>query len=150
MGFVIRQTLIELLPVGEYPAIISAVEPAEGQYGPQLKFTFSLTGRHQGKKLTGYCSQSFNIKSNLFKWTRAALGGRDIPPDWDLDIDQLLDKPVILVAIKKTGSDGTEFNKIDSLLPARPTSPAAQTRGAGPSSPATPVSGPPDEDDLPF
>jgi len=51
----------------------------------------------------GWCSQSFNVKSKLYAWTKAAFGGRDIPPDWDLDCDKLLNREVLLVVAKVEG-----------------------------------------------
>jgi len=118
MGMVIKQTTAELLPVGEYPAVIAAIEPAEGTFGPQLKFTFELTGVHEGKMLMGWCSQSFNGKSKLFAWAKAAFA-RDIPLGWDLQVDTLLNRAVILAVTKKVGQDGSEYNRIDSVLPMR-------------------------------
>lgn len=116
MGIKVKQTRIELLPEGAYEATIGDIEAAEGRYGPQLKFTFNLL-EPQGKTLSGWCSQSFNVKSKLYAWARAAFGGRDIPPGWDLDCDKLLDRRVLLVVGKEKGTDGTEFNKIKDLLP---------------------------------
>ncbi len=79
MGITVKQTRIETLPEGVYEAIIAKIEAADGQFGPQLKFTFELT-EPEGKTLTGWCSQSFNVKSKLYAWTRAALGGATFRP----------------------------------------------------------------------
>jgi len=42
MGITIKQMQLETLPEGVYQAAIAKIEAAEGQYGPQLKFTFEL------------------------------------------------------------------------------------------------------------
>jgi len=149
MRILIKQTAVELLPVGEYPATIGNTESTEGLYGQQLKVSFKLAGPHQGKTLIAYCSPFFSPKSKLYRWVRAALG-RDIPAGWDLESEKLLNRSVILVVIKKTGNDGSEFNRVDDVLPVRPTSPPAKAIDGGPSLTVTPMAAPLDGDDSPF
>ena len=117
MGITIPQTQYEVLPVGEYPAIVADVEEVEGKFGPQLKFTFNLIGEHVGTLMTGWCSRSFNTKSKLYSWTQAIFGGADIPQEWAFDSDKILKRKVVLVLIKRKGENDSEFNKIDQLLP---------------------------------
>lgn len=111
----IKQTRFETIPMGEYPAVIRDIEPQEGQFGPQLKFTFELIeGEHQGTTLLAWTSQTFSPRSNLFKWTRAAFA-RDIPPTYDLDTSHLIGKKVRLAVLTKAKDDGSEFNKVDDV-----------------------------------
>jgi hypothetical protein len=117
MGITIEQTKHVVLPVGEYPAIVADIEEVDGQFGPQLKFTFNLLGEHVGTLLTGWCSKSFNVKSKLYQWTQAMFGGKDIPEEWAFDSDTVLKRKVILAVIKRVGEDKSEYNKIDAVLP---------------------------------
>lgn len=118
MGIEIPQTKNEVIPVGEYPATIDNIEDADGQFGPQLKFTFSIaSGPYADKVLSAWCSKSFNVKSKLFAWTKAVFGGVDIPEDYNFDSDQLVGQKVMLTVIKKQSPDGAEYNKVDSVSP---------------------------------
>lgn len=135
MPITVKQTQHVCLPAGVYPAQVSNIEDADGQYGPQLKFTFDLLGEHQGKQLTGWTSKSFNVKSKLYEWTQGMLGGIAIDPEWDFSSDAVMGKKVLLTVLKKAGDNGSEFNRIDNVLPAP--RPKAKAKAAPP---------PPDED----
>lgn len=113
MGFKIQQKVYEVLPTGDYPATIEAIELSDGQYGQQLKFSFGLDGKNQ--TLWGWASASFTTKSKLYGWTRAAFGGRPIPPNYTLDTDDLIGKQVLLTVVVATKDDGAEFNKIENV-----------------------------------
>jgi len=115
MGFKIQQKVYEVLPTGDYPAEIESIELTDGQFGQQLKFTFSLIGKPQS--LWGWASASFTTKSKLYAWTRAAFGGRPIPPNYTLDTDDLIGKPVVLTVVVSTKDDGAEYNKIENVRP---------------------------------
>ncbi len=135
MNRTIKQTHFEALPVGEYQANIGAAALEEGQFGTQVKFRFDLTtAGFEDRSVTGWASATFSPKSKLFRWAAAAFG-RDIPADYDLNLDHLLDRPVTLVLVTKTGDDGREFNKIHEVKPARrngypATAPGAAVAGA--------------------
>lgn len=112
---VIEQTTYELIPVGEYPAVITDIELEEGNYGQQLKFRFEvIEGEYAGKDLLGWCSPKLNPRSKLYGWAAAALNG-NIPKQ--LDTDDLLAKEVTLTVVKKVKEDGATYNKIDSVAP---------------------------------
>lgn len=118
MGLRIRQTHYETIPTGEYQAVISDIVADEGQFGPQVKFTFDvITPGYENAQLVAWTSQSFSPKSKLFRWTQAAFGGRPIPPTWDFDSDKLIGRQVRLVVVAKQGQDGTEFNRVNDVLP---------------------------------
>lgn len=115
MGFKINQKVFETIPTGDYPAEIEAVELTDGQFGQQLKFTFTLDGKNQS--LWGWASASFTTKSKLYAWTRAAFGGKPIPPNYNLDTDHLIGKKVLLTVVVARKDDGSEFNKIQDVRP---------------------------------
>jgi len=114
---IIEQTKYELLPVGEYTATIVDIQPEDGMYGPQLKFTFLIDeGDFEGNTLSMWTSVKFNPKSKLYGLTKAAFNS-PIPSNYNLDTKDLLDRQVRLVVVIKAKDDGTEFNKIDTVRP---------------------------------
>lgn len=119
MGIYVEQTVYEVLPTGEYPASINQIEEVEGQFGDQLKFEFAIQGgEHDGTTLLGWASKKFSNKSKLYKWTKAAFGA-DIPPNYDFDSDDLLDRKIVLTVVVNTKDDGSEFNRIETVRPGR-------------------------------
>lgn len=120
MGTTIRQTHFEAIPTGTYPAVVGAAELGEGQYGSQVKIRFDFTGDLSGRAVMGWASASFGGKSKLTGWVKAILfGGMEVPPDYDLDLDHLLDKPCMVTVIEREGDDGGTFNRIDGVKPQR-------------------------------
>lgn len=65
----IEQEYYEPIPTGKYPAKIKTIEEADGQFGPQLKFTFDLPTNENDdpRTLLGWTSQKFSNKSKLYK-----------------------------------------------------------------------------------
>lgn len=116
MGFKIDQKVYEVIPTGDYPAEIIQVDLETGQYGQQLKFTFSLLGK-ANQSLWGWASASFTTKSKLYAWTRAAFGGKPVPPNYNLDTDHLIGRRVLLTVIVAHKDDGAEYNKIQDVRP---------------------------------
>lgn len=116
MSIKITQVHYQPLPTGEYKAEIINIEITEGQYGEQLKFTFNLHDQKENRTLIGWASAKFSSKSKLYAWTKAALGGNDIPPSMGFDSDNLIGRNVILVVTEKQGDNGI-INKIEALKP---------------------------------
>ena len=116
MSLTVQQTEFVLLEAGEYPATIGTVEAEEGQFGPQLKFKFMLD---DGTTLLGWCSRTFNPKTKLYAWSKAAFGGGEIPRSYNLDTAHLENKRVRLFVTVEAGRDGMEYNKVNTVLPAR-------------------------------
>lgn len=112
----------ETLAEDYYPAVVSEFELVEGQFGQQFKFTFNLLGEHEGKSLVAWCSapngNGLSTRSKLYKWARAVLG-----ESWDatqgLDLEWLKGKPVRLNVTVEEKADGTEYNKVAGLAPAK-------------------------------
>ena len=122
MGYQIEVRYFDVFPAGEYPAKITNIEKVDGQFGEQLKFTFTLQPNEDGEKreLIGWTSFVFSNRSKLYKLVRSALfNGGKIPRGYTLDTDELLGKPVVLVVTKRLNDSGEEFNKIDDVLPYR-------------------------------
>ena len=122
MNIKIPQTKYEVLPVGEYGALVESIEQVAGQYGNQLKIRFAIRAPadYAGQVLIGWCSATFSPRSKLYQWTQAiAFEGAPIPDDYDFDSSHLIARPCRLVVITKQGSEGSEFSKIESIKPIR-------------------------------
>jgi len=117
--FRIAKTEYVTVEPGIYKARIAAVEPCDGQYGEQAKFTFDLLDAGEDVSLTGWCSAGkYTEKSKLFEWTRATLGPA-FDPDAEWDADLLIGKQVALNVELRQSPKGTTFNKVAAVLPSR-------------------------------
>lgn len=118
----VQQTVYEVLPTGDYSAMIESIEDSEGMFGPQACWTFAIDeGEHQGSKVKAWTSAKFSPKSRLYQWTQAAFGGADIPPAYDFYSDDLLGRKVtISLVVKVKPEDGTEFSKVETVRKWRP------------------------------
>jgi len=109
----------EYIPVGAgvYAAQIIAVEKVEGQFGPQVKVTFSLTEpEHENHTLTGWCSEKYSPKSKLYKWAVAA--GLE-PKKQGIMPNKLINRVVRIVVEENRKSDEEVYDKITTLLPVK-------------------------------
>lgn len=141
MGIVIERKTYEILEPGVYPAIVESIEPAEGVYGPQLKWQFVLLD-HDGedeKRILAWSSQTLTAKSKLNEWATAILGAA---PD-RLDLDDLINRRCQLALKIAEGKDGQLYNKVDGVYPwraqrgtARPVAQAAEPVKSPPPAPA--------------
>lgn len=124
------------IPTGEYVAKFVAFTEDEGQYGPQLKATIQIAeGPHKGDTMTAWASKAFSPKSKLYAWAQAVFG-KDIPANYDLDTDHLLNRPFVAVIVVKPAKDGTgEFSRLDNCKPLR-------KNGAAPAAKPTPAPAP--------
>ena len=118
MSVTIAKTTYEPIPTGEYPAVVKSVAMDEqGQFGPQVKLQFEVTGSTGMKKdLTGWASAVFNGKSKLYVWTKAILGAE---PVGDFNSDSLLGRACKLVVIQQPSKADPSIinNKISAVLP---------------------------------
>jgi hypothetical protein len=120
MSIKINQTHYQVLPIGEYVAKITGIVEEDGQFGPQLKFTFDMLAPDlEMRYVVGWCTAKFSKKSKLYAWTKAALGGNPIPPDWDFDSEDVLGKIVRLELVTDTKEDGETYNQIHAVKPAQ-------------------------------
>ena len=111
MGFKLEKKVYELLEMGTYAATVKALEQAEGEYGPQAKFTFALDDSEA--TLTAWASATYSAKSKLGRWTTAILGAM---PDV-FESESLVGKPCRITVLVKAKDDGTQYNKVDEVLP---------------------------------
>ena len=135
---IIEQTTWEVIPMGEYPAVIADVRLTDGMFGQQCEFVFCLEGGDfDGSFVKAWTSAKFSIKSKLFRWAEAAFGGAEIPPEYNLDTADLAGRRVNLRVTIKSKDDGTEFNKVDDVRPYRavPRGRAGAAPGAAPAAP---------------
>mgnify|MGYP001160036530 CR=1 FL=1 len=107
----------QAIPTGDYEAVITEVEEDEGQFGEQYKYIFQITnGEAKGTNLFGWSSQKLSKKSKYREWAVAALG-RTIGPGDELTVDDLVGKPIRITVLREAADDGSEYNKVKSVLP---------------------------------
>lgn len=105
------------LKAGVYAAEVESVDEDEGQYGPQFKFIFGIIeGKQKGAQIFGWASQTLTPKSKLTKWASTLLG-EEIGKGYELDTAALVGCACRLVLSVEERADGSETNKITSLLP---------------------------------
>ena len=118
----VTQTVYEVLPTGDYSALVDRIEDSDGMFGPQAQWTFVIDeGSHKGAQVKAWTSAKFSPKSRLYQWTQAAFGGADIPSNYDFDSEHVVGRKVtISLVVKVKPEDGTEFNKVESVRKWRP------------------------------
>ena len=118
MARYVEYTEYPVIPTGEYDARITEVEEKlDGQFGDQFQYSFEITsGEQQGHPLLGWSSQKFSKKSKLREWA-TAVTQRSFGPGDGVNVDDMIDKPIRISVLRKSGDDGGEFNKVDSVLP---------------------------------
>ncbi len=110
-----------LLDEGMYPAVVTKLEPSDGQYGPQLKWYFDVEHGDESVEVTAFGSNrkegKLGRKTKLREWAEAILG-RPLQQGERLRSDDLLNKPC-RVKITIVDTEKGEFNKVEKVLPAR-------------------------------
>jgi hypothetical protein len=104
------------LPTGEYRVELTAIELEDGNYGEQLKWTFSVLDA--GRSLVAYSSLSASLASKCMRWAGALLN-RPVQAGEQVDFEALVGKTAVAVVLRKRKEDGTEYNAVDDLLPLR-------------------------------
>lgn len=114
----IEQSVYELVEAGQYPAKCVGIEQREGSWGYYLLFTFELLDpNHAGVNVSGAASAKFSPKSKLYQWSKALFGDKQIPRDYTLNTDTLLERQCLLDLDIEETADGT-FNRIAGVRPA--------------------------------
>ena len=120
----IAQTVYEVIDGGVYPAKLVDCEEHDGNWGPYLKLFFELQdGDHAGVNLTAVASARFSNRAKLYLWTKALLGARRIPRDYDFDIADVIGKRCLLRVDVVDNGDG-EFNRVTDVIAAPQAKPA--------------------------
>jgi hypothetical protein len=122
MAITITAQGTEPLPTGEYRVELTAIELSNGQYGEQLRWTFSVL--EKGRHLVAYSSLSPSLASKCMRWAGALLG-RPVQAGEQVDFEALVGKTAVAVVVKKRKDDGTEYNAVDDLLPDKEADPFA-------------------------
>jgi hypothetical protein len=112
----------EPLPTADYIGKVADIEDAEGQFGPQLKWTFDVIApeEYNDRQIMGWTSAVLSPKSKAMEWVRAALGGQDIDWNQEFDFDEIKGRLVSISLVCKAKPDGSEFNRIEAVRPYRP------------------------------
>ena len=120
MGIKIEQTKFVVLPEGEYKLRIVEIAEAEGKFHDQLQVKLEVAnGPHAGATFYSWMNRVFSPKSKLYQWVEAALAV-PVPPDYDLDTDDLLEREVTGYVIVKPLDGGGEVNRVERVRAARP------------------------------
>ena len=109
----LQKKTYELLETGTYAATVDRVEEVEGKYGQQLRFVLAL--EDSDVTLSAWCSATYSDKSKLSRWVKAILG--ELPDE--LDTEALVGKPCRVTVVIRAKEDGTQFNRVDEILPPR-------------------------------
>ena len=115
------------LDAGYYPAQVNDIEDATGEFGPQLKFIFSILDtdnrpktKDSGEPLEqwGWCSQKWGPRTKLMEWAKILLKAKCPGPGEPIDTDLLRGKRCDIELVEKEGPNGTH-TRIERLLPFR-------------------------------
>ena len=92
----VSPTFNDLHPAGNFQAVISKIEEAEGLHGKQFKFVINTdaTFKELGYALFYFTSQNFSARSKLGLLIHSVLGLT--PNDFrgqELDLQELIDRP---------------------------------------------------------
>ncbi len=114
MGIKIEQTTYDVVPTGEYRAVISEITAAEGKFGPQLQIKGTINaGPYAGNTFLCWVSTKFSPKSKLYEWVEAALG--TVSKSYVFDSDDLIGKEVTATLVVRELDGGGEVNRVDRV-----------------------------------
>jgi hypothetical protein len=112
---------------GEYKAKVTEVEEEpDGQYGPQVRFTFEILddSDYEGTTLRGWAALKEDDAGNytfwdgtkLYTWALAMLGNDTSKLDDLTDLDQLKGNKCRVIVVNKTKQDGSVRDSISEVL----------------------------------
>lgn len=156
MGTKIEQTRFEALEPGTYRARIGAATLEASEYsdtGQQVALRFDLLEEGlEERSIRAWANPKLTggkKASKLYTWVSMILfSGRPLPDGWTLDLDDLIDREVMLVIEVKPDSG---YNRVAQLLPLRRNAPArpAPVQNAQPPALSTRAAMAPEPPDLP-
>jgi len=115
----IKRSTYQVLPPGQYPAVLDRIEEDEGDWGPFLKLYYTLTLPKGGEyQMSELCSCTFSERSKLFARYKALLGLTEVPEDVDFESDDVIGRRCTLVLTVKPDANGVKWNRIDTAFPA--------------------------------
>ena len=122
----LRFSEYEILPADTYLAKVVDITEETGQYGPQLRYRYRIIeGEFKGRELTGWTSQKTGPKSRLRQLVRAVTK-TEIPPNYILDTEALLQRELYIIVTIGNGLNGTQYNRIEGFLPSSKTRPVGE------------------------
>ena len=131
MAIKIQQRTIETLPMGEYVAVVKALDSEVRDFGrgdqAQVRWFFECeTPSGDPVDVPGWCSATFSNRSKLYTWTKAVFGGKELPRNYDFNSDDIVGRKVIVVLTVEERDDGSDFNRVNRLKPCIDVSPELQ------------------------
>lgn len=122
-----EQPDFEPMEPGEYKAKLSELEEElEGQYGPQVRFTFEVMDDedYNGDTIRGWASlktdddgdYTFWEGTKLWDWVTALRGGDAVGVGEEFSLDDLIGNTCRILVVNKTKKDGTPTDKVDNVL----------------------------------
>lgn len=127
MGFKIQKS--KGVEDGEYPAVLTKIEPSKGAFGPCLKFFFRINaGEFDGTEVSMIRPAKL-VPGNKLDKTLQSLGVDTSTVEDELDVDVLVNKNVNVTVEQKTSTQGKVFANVTEVRVARAT--ATATAGAG-------------------
>jgi len=99
---------------GLYPAIVREVEPVEGQFGPQWRFTFTLD-EHPDEEPWAWATAKLGTKTKLFRWAGILLG-RTLGLGEQLARSDLVGKRCQVLIVDSIDADGETRRKVDDIM----------------------------------
>lgn len=124
---VIEYREIQTIEPGYYPAQVKSIEEATGEYGPQLKFVFSILGpdnrpraKDSGDPLEqwAWCSMKWGPRTKLLEWAKVLLKAKCPPPGEPIDTDLLIGKRCDIEIVERETPNGMR-TRIDRIMPFR-------------------------------
>jgi len=110
MGYKLQKKVYQTLEAGIYEATITEVVQETGDYGEQIKFTFTLD--NSDTTLLAWAGASLSNKSKLGRWVSSIYGQL---PD-ELDIENLEGRPVNIVVTVVNRPDGSTTNRVTEIM----------------------------------
>lgn len=115
----VKRSKYQILPPGQYPALLDRIEEDEGDWGPFLKLYYTIELPKSGEgQISELCSCTFSERSKLFARYKALTGLDVVPEDLDFESDAVIGKHCILVIMVRADANGVKWNRIDAAFPA--------------------------------
>src|SRR3989337_1893697 len=115
------------IEAGVYPATVAKVEPADGSFGEQVRFTFAVDGLKSVDgdplDLWAWSSQKLNPKSKLWRWAKAITGLEPVKGEV-FELESLVGKPCGLLVVREENDEGVRC-RVTEVLPPKKAAAAA-------------------------
>jgi hypothetical protein len=108
---------------GVYPATVKEVEKVTGEFGEQMRFTFTLDGDPDNEPWA-WCSYKLGTQTKLWRWFTALKGRAPTIGEKLAPRDLVGCRCQLIVGLKKA-RDGSEVKGVTDLLPAAKAAKAA-------------------------